>query len=92
VKLCKIVKLNLRRKVRDWFKKLQLVFANWNEMKTNMRRKFGVVDLDELRVKMDSIEQEPMQQVHLYFDKLDKLFKRGKIKDDEQKRLFLVHL
>lgn len=92
MKLCKIVKLNLRRKVRDWFKKLQLVFANWNEMKTNMRRKFGVVDLDELRVKMDSIEQEPMQQVHLYFDKLDKLFKRGKIKDDEQKRLFLVHL
>ncbi len=92
MKLCKIVKLNLRRKVRDWFKKLQLVLANWNEMKTNMRRKFGVVDLDELRVKMDSIEQEPMQQVHLYFDKLDKLFKRGKIKDDEQKRLFLVHL
>jgi len=37
VKLCKIIKLNLQCKVRDWFKKLQLVLANWNEMKTNMR-------------------------------------------------------
>jgi hypothetical protein len=61
-------------------------------MKTNMHRKFGVVDLDELRVKMDPVKQEPMQQVQLYFDKLDKLFRRGKIKDDEQKRHFLAHL
>jgi len=29
-------------------------------MKTNMHRKFKVVDLDELRVKMGSIKQEPM--------------------------------
>jgi hypothetical protein len=61
-------------------------------MKTNMCRKFRVVDLDELRVKMDSIKQESMQQVQLYFDKLDKLFRRGKIKEDEQKRFFLAHL
>jgi hypothetical protein len=92
VKLCKIVKLNLRCKVRDWFKKLQLVLAYWIEMKTNMHWKFGVVDLDELRVKMDSVKEEPMQQVQLYFEKLDKLFGRGKIKDDEQKRHFLAHL
>jgi hypothetical protein len=50
------------------------------------------MDLDELRVKMDFLKQEPMQQVQLYFDKLDKLFKRGKIKDDEYERHFLAHL
>jgi hypothetical protein len=60
-------------------------------MKTNMHQKFGVADLDELWVKMDFVKQEPTQQVQLYFDKLDKLFRRGKTKDDEQKMCFLAH-
>jgi hypothetical protein len=38
VKLFKIVKLNLRGKVKDWFKKLQHVLIVWNEMKTSMHR------------------------------------------------------
>jgi hypothetical protein len=36
VKLFKIVKLNLRGKAKDWFKKLQPILTNWNEMKTKM--------------------------------------------------------
>jgi hypothetical protein len=56
VKLFKIVKLNLRGKAKDWFKKLQHVLVDWNEMKTSMQQKFGAIDLDELRVKMDSIK------------------------------------
>jgi Ni,Fe-hydrogenase III large subunit len=53
MKLFKIVKINLQGKVKDWFKKLQPTFANWNEMKTSMQQKKNVVDLDELKVKID---------------------------------------
>jgi len=66
--------------------------ADWNEMKTDMQQKFRDVDLDELRVKLDAVRQEPKQRVQLYFDQLDKLFRRGKFKDDEQRGRFLAHL
>jgi len=56
VKLFKIVKLNLCGKTKDWFKKLQHVPVDWNEMKTSMHQKFNVVDLDDLKVKMDSVK------------------------------------
>jgi hypothetical protein len=51
---------------------------------------FGDVDLDEL--KIDVVKQEPRQRVQMYFDCLDKLFRKGKIKDVEHKCRFLAHL
>lgn len=48
--------------------------------------------MDEIKMKMDIIKQEPQQQVQLYFDHLDKLCKKGKIKDVEQRHRFFVHL
>ncbi len=48
--------------------------------------------MDELRMKLDGIKHELRQKVQLCFDRLDKLFKKGKIKDVEQRRKFLTHL
>ncbi len=45
--------------------------------------------MDEIIMKLNEIKQEPKQQVQPYFDRLDKLFNKGKIKDDEQKHRFL---
>ncbi len=57
-----------------------------------MQQKFGDVDMDELRMKLDGVKHEFKQKVQLCFDQLDKLFKRGKIKNVEQKWKFLAHL
>ncbi len=59
VKLFKISKLNLRGKAKDQFKKLQPTLADQNEMKIGMQQKFGDVDMDEIRMKMDVMKQEP---------------------------------
>jgi hypothetical protein len=61
-------------------------------MKTNMQQKFGDVDLDELRMQIYFVQQDFRQRIQLYFDRLNKLFRKGKIKDDEQRRCFLAHL
>lgn len=44
-----------------------------------MQQKFGDVDLDELKMKMDVVKQEPCQRVQMYFDRLDKLFRKAKV-------------
>jgi len=61
-------------------------------MKREMQQKFGDVDMDELRMKLDGVKHELRQKVQLCFDQLDKLFKKRKIKDVEQRRKFLAHL
>lgn len=63
VKLFKIAKFNLSWKAKDQFKKLQPTPTNWNEMRKRMQQKFNDVHLDEIRMKMDTIKQEPQQQV-----------------------------
>jgi hypothetical protein len=61
-------------------------------MKIGMQQKFGDVDMDELRMILDGVKQELRQKVQLCFDRLDKLFKKGKIKDVEQRHKFVAHL
>jgi len=91
-KLFKIAKLNLRGRAKEWFKKLQPVPADWNEMKTLIVQKYGNVDVDDIRMKMDAIKQEPKERVQKYFERLDKLFRKGKIQEIEQNRRFLARL
>jgi len=43
-------------------------------------------------MKLDAIKQEPKERVQKYFERLDKLFQRGRIPDAEQRRRFLVRL
>ncbi len=44
------------------------------------------MDTDDIRMKLDVIKQEPKERVQRYFERLDKLFQRGKIPDVEQRR------
>jgi hypothetical protein len=91
-KLFKIAKLNLQGRAKEWFKRLQPVPADWAELRTLIVQKYGNVDTDDTRVKLDAIKQEPKERVLKYFERLDKLFQRGRIPDAEQQRRFLGRL
>jgi hypothetical protein len=91
-KLLKIAKLNLRGRVKEWFRRLQPVPTDCTELRTLMEQKYGNVDADDIRMKMDAIKQEPKERVQKYFEHLDKLSRKGKIQDVEQKRKFLARL
>jgi hypothetical protein len=73
-------------------KKLNLPPTYWTIPRTAIIQRFGDVDADEICIKLDAIKQEPKKQVEKYFERLDKLFQRGKIKDVEQRRSFLTQL
>ncbi len=53
-------------------------------------QKYGNVDADDIRMKLEAIKQEPKERVQKYFERRDKLFQRGRIQDIEQKRRFLA--
>ncbi len=55
-------------------------------------QKYGNVDTHDIRVKLDAIKQEHKERVLKYFERLDKLFQRGRIPDAEQRRRFLGRL
>jgi predicted aspartyl protease len=57
-----------------------------------MIQKYGNIDADDIRMKMDAIKQEPKERVQKYFERLDKLFRKGQIQDVEQRRRFLARL
>lgn len=52
-KLFKIDRLNLRNKSKEWFKKLVVALTNWQAMKVVMLLKYGIVDKEEIKVKLD---------------------------------------
>jgi hypothetical protein len=91
-KLFKIAKLNFRGRAKEWFKKLQPMPADWAELRVLIVQKYGNVDDDDIRMKLDAIKQEPRERVQRYFERLDKLFQRGRIPDVEQRRRFLGKL
>jgi len=88
-KLFKIAKLNLRGRAKEWFRRLQPTPADWTELHNLIVQKYGNVDADDIRVKLDAIKQEPKERVLKYFERLDRLFQRGKIPDAKQRRRFL---
>jgi hypothetical protein len=91
-KFFEISKLNLRRKAKDWYMKLNLAPLDWHTLQIQMLAKYKVFDGEDLKVKMDIIKQEPRQQVQNYYDRLERLFVRGRILDAERRRRFLAHL
>jgi hypothetical protein len=56
-KLFKIAKLNLRGRAKDWFRRLQPASADWTELRNLIVQKYGVIDADDIRMKMDAIKQ-----------------------------------
>jgi hypothetical protein len=91
-KLFKIAKLNLRGRAKEWFKRLQPALTNWTELRVLIVQKYENVDTDDIRMRLDAIKQESKERVQKYFERLDKLFQRGKIPDAEQRRQFLGKL
>ncbi|CAK9882632.1 unnamed protein product [Sphagnum jensenii] len=91
-KLFKIAKLNLRGRAREWLRRLNPAPANWIELRTSILQKYGNVDDDDIRAKLDAIRQEPKEWVLRYFERLDRLFRKGRTSDAEQKRRFLARL
>jgi hypothetical protein len=57
-----------------------------------MIQKYRNVDADDIRMKLDAVKQEPKERVQNYFERLDKLFQKGRILDVEQRRRFLARL
>jgi hypothetical protein len=55
-KLFKIATLNLRKKVKDWYIRLNPTPLDWQTLCILMIVKYGVYDGEELRVKMDAIK------------------------------------
>jgi len=82
----------MRGCAKEWFKRLQLAPASWAELRTLIVQKYGDVDVDDIRMKLDAIKQEPRERVQTYFERLDKLFQKGRLQDAEQKRRFLARL
>jgi ATP-dependent exoDNAse (exonuclease V) beta subunit len=87
--LLKIGKLNLRGKTKEWFKKFVTTLADWPTMKVAMLLKYGIVDKEEVRAKLDQIKQEPKQKVQACHDRMEKIFTRGKLEDAKKKHKFL---
>jgi hypothetical protein len=91
-KLFKITKLNLRGRAKEWFKRLQPAPVDWTELRNLIVQKYGNIDADDIRMKLDAIKQEPKERVQKYFERLDRLFERGRIPDTEQRWRFLARL
>jgi len=91
-KLFKITKLNLRGKAKEWFRRLQPTPTDWTKLRNLILQKYGGIDADDIRMKLDAIKQEPKERVQKYFERLDKLFQKGRIQDAKQRRRFLARL
>ncbi len=85
-KLFKIAKLNLRGRAKEWFRRLQPAPTDWTELRNLIVQKYGGIDANDIRMKLDAIKQEPKEMVQKYFERLNKLFQKGRIQDAEQRR------
>jgi len=68
------------------------MLADWAELRMLMVQKYGNINVNDIQMKMDAIKQEPKERVQKYFERLNKLFWKGRIQDVEQKRRFLARL
>jgi len=55
-------------------------------------QKYGVVDADDIRMKLYAFKQELKERVQKYFEHLDKIFQRGRIQDAEQRQRLMAML
>jgi uncharacterized protein YutE (UPF0331/DUF86 family) len=59
--------------------------ADWNELRNLIVQKYGNIDANDIRMKLDAIKQEPKERVQKYFEQLDKLFRKGQILDVDRR-------
>jgi len=59
LKIFKIGRFNLKGKAKELFKKLGVVaLSDWQAMKVTMLLKYGTIDKEKVRTKLDLIKQE----------------------------------
>ncbi len=73
-KLFKITKLNLKGWAKEWFKRLHLTPTEWTELRTLIIQKYGDIDANNIKMKLDAIKQKPKEKVQKYFECFDKFF------------------
>lgn len=56
-----IAKLNLRNKAKEWIKKLNPTPIDQIELCIWIMQKYGNINVDEIRIKLDAIKQEPKE-------------------------------
>jgi hypothetical protein len=61
-------------------------------LQASFHQKYDIYDENELRLKMDAVWQEPRQRVQLYYDRLERVFIKGRILDVERCMQFLTKL
>ncbi len=54
--LFKIAKLNLRDRVKEWFRKLNLVSIDWTKLRTWIVQKYGNIDANDICIKVNTIK------------------------------------
>jgi hypothetical protein len=54
--LFKITHLQLKGKVKDWYKRVDSTLLDWATLKPTTEYKYGVVDLEEIRVRLETIK------------------------------------
>jgi len=59
-------------------------------VKVAMLSKYGIMDKETIRRKLDVIKQNPKRQVQAYYDKTKKFFRKGKLQDVKQKKRLLL--
>jgi len=69
--------LNLRGCAKEWFKRLQPAPTNWAELRTLIIQKYGDVDADDIRMKLDAIKQEPKESFKSILNVSTNCFKRA---------------
>jgi hypothetical protein len=55
-KLFNFAKLNLIRWAKEWFRRLQLAPIDWTKLWTLIIKKYGDVDADDIKMKLDAIK------------------------------------
>jgi hypothetical protein len=45
--------------------------------------KYGNIDADDIRLKLDATKQEPKERVQKYYERFDKFFQQDQIQDVE---------
>ncbi len=63
-----------------------IVVIDWQ----TMLLKYGTMDKEDIKAKLDVIKQEPKQQVQGYYDIMEKLFTRGKLEDAKYRKRFFL--
>jgi hypothetical protein len=63
--LFEIAHLTLKGKLKYWYKRIDFSLLDWATLKPTMESKYGVVDLEEIKVRLEIVKQKSKQRVQV---------------------------